>query len=603
MKKIITTLLCFLFCLVYIIGCRTTEDCIENKILGNIGNIVNTNDDEHSPSLLLASNELMLKYPDADTNNYLFYTTTSPTNETNERIYFLYLSSIEEGSFPVDDDFPLNDTLEFRNAGVPSFRYDLENGKLELYFAALPRRGKKSRDIYYAEKDLITDQWTTSKPLPINSDYWESLPTISSDGKILLFASNRPGSIGEIDIWATYRDADGTWTEPTNLGERINTKGINCYPMFAENYDFTFSTNGRGETGRKDFDIYYVSYDLLNEQWTNPKMFSYPINTTGNEYGSVIWNNRIFLSSDRRGGCGGKDIYSFQICGPVNINGNVVCDAKEKLTGKMYLYDENNNLVTQCIVDDNGDFDLSSVEPNKNYIIDYKNDCYPLKQNKYNFKAPCSDSTATKVVITMVMPEKSRQIELTDVTIQHFVTGYYRPNTGENLNSLKLGFSYNLFGKNNKSRYIENPEDNYNQYIGTVEGSLNDAVNYIVQLIEILDNKCSNQDNTNKLIVDVKGWADPRNINPDAEYLEDTIADEKFNVFVKKGQKMDNNLLSLLRAYFTAKYFETEIKNKYNLVEIADRIEWNIKGMGVDNSQTNEEGIKRRVEINLNFIE
>ena len=599
MKSIILLLL---IC-IGIVGCKTVEECYENKILGNVGSIVNTNDDEHSPTLLLATKKLIQKYPTAGIHNYLFYTTTSPTNAKEEEIFYLDLDSLRDSSFAVNEDFPLSNSSLFRNAGLPSFRYDIDEGKLELYFAALPRMGRLSRDIYYAEMDLITNEWSVPIQLSINTKSWESHPTISKDGKILLFASDREGGLGDIDIWTTIKDEEGNWGTPINLGKDINTTGTDYTPMFTDNYDITFSTNGR-DRQRKDFDIYQASYDSVNQIWSNPKMFGYPINTEFDETGAAIWNNKIFLSSNRRGGCGGRDIYLFQICGPVLVSGNVRCDVpKEILTGNMYLYDTDGNLVSHSIVNENGNFDLGEIEPNKNFTLDYKNDCYPLKQNKYNFKSPCSDSTAVKVVVSMLMPEKSRQIELTDVNIHHFVSGYYKPNTVGNLNSLKLGFSYNLFGKNNKSKYIENPEDNYNQYVETVEGSLNDAVNYIAQLVEILDNKCVDNQNKGNLIIDVKGWADPRNIGPDAEYLEDAINDKKFNISVKKGQKMDNNLLSLLRAYFTAKYFESEIKNRYNLGDIADRIEWKIVGMGVDKNETTDESTKRRVEINLQFIE
>ena len=599
MKNIIIT--SFLISL-FLIGCRTTEDCVEHKVLGNMGNVVNTNDDEHSPTLLLATNQFKKHYPDADTNNYLYYTTTSPIKEHEEEIYYLYLDSMHLGSFAVTEDFPLNNTALFRNAGVPSFRYDIDRGVLEVYFAALPRQGRLSRDIYYAEMDIETEEWTLPIQLSINTKYWESHPTISRDGKILLFASDREGGKGDIDIWASFKE-NGVWGMPINV-EEINTVGIDYTPMFTENNDITFSTNGRGERGRKDFDIYYAKYDSINRKWLNPTMFGFPINTEFDETGATIYNNRIFLSSNRRGGCGGRDIYSFQICGPVLVNGNVKCEVPtEILTGTIYLYDMDENLVNYCVVNEDGSFDLGEVMPNKNFILNYKNDCYPLKQNKYSFNTPCSDSTAVKVVVTMMMPEKNKQIELTDINIHHFVSGYYKPNTNTNLNSLKMGFSYNLLGQNSKSKYIENPEENYNQYIQIVEGSLNDAVNYIAQLIEILDNKCIDENKKGKLIIDVKGWADPRNISPDAEYVEDTIDDKIMKVFVKKGQRMDNNLLSLLRAYFTAKYFESEIKEKYNLTDVSNRIIWNIAGMGIDKGEETNEGTKRRVSINLQFLE
>ncbi len=95
------------------------------------------------------------------------------------------------------------------------------------------------------------------------------------------------------------------------------------------------------------------------------------------------------------------------------------------------------------------------------------------------------------------------------------------------------------------------------------------------------------------------GFADPRTISPKAIFPDADIEDEKFGVFVRRGEKMDNNLLSLLRAYYTAKYFERYINLKSK--NLSDKIIWKIEGKGVDKS-TLPDKQKRRVNIKIQPI-
>ncbi|MEG1555674.1 MAG: hypothetical protein RR356_02995, partial [Bacteroidales bacterium] len=87
-------------------------------------------------------------------------------------------------------------------------------------------------DLFYSE--YIGDEWTTPQSLGANinrSDSWESQPSLSSDGKMLFFASDRPGGYGGSDIWYSERNSDGTWRKPINLGPIINTKNNERSPF------------------------------------------------------------------------------------------------------------------------------------------------------------------------------------------------------------------------------------------------------------------------------------------------------------------------------------------------------------------------------------
>jgi len=614
-KKNITTIISFLksatvalLIILTVNACKTVETCEENQVLGNMGGVVNTKLDEHSPSLLVLPQEAKLKFPNTDTNDYLFFTATNHEQNANanETIYNLLLHDIQAGAEVVSDKkFPLNDTTLFRHAGVPVFRYNPETEKLDMFFAALPKFGRLSRDIYFAEKDLETNQWSPPIQLSINTARWESHPTISNDGQILLFASDREGGFGDIDIWASFLNEDGTWGTPQNLGNEINTRGTDYFPMLTEHNDLLFSSNGHSRN-RKDFDLFLAKFDAENKTWTQPQMFNFPVNTEFDEAGATIWKNRIFLSSNRRGGCGGKDIYSFQLCGPIVIAGRVKCSANQNqiLEGEMFLYDENMNTVGFSEVAADGSFKIDDVEANKNYILDYKNKCYPLKKNVYDFRTPCSDSSTVMIVVDMLLPDKNAELELTEIEIPFFVTGYYKPNTEANLNALRLGFTYNLYGNDRRTRYIAKPDESYNEFVHQVEAGLDDVVRYIANMLAVLDNKCLAKSEKGVLHITVEGWADPRGIAAYAEYLGEDIDDSIFGLRVKKGTRMTNDLLSKLRAYFTSKYFETRLAEEhFNIEELQHLIKWNIEGKGVDFTEDVEDKLKRRVKISLRFLE
>ena len=201
------------------------------------------------------------------------------------------------------------------------------------------------------------------------------------------------------------------------------------------------------------------------------------------------------------------------------------------------------------------------------------------------------------------MPEKSAELELTEIEIPFFVTGYYKPNTAANLSALRLGFTYNLYGTDRRTRYIQNPQDNYDQFVHQVEASLNDVTVYIGNMLSVLANMCVLPEDRGVLKINVQGWADPRGISAGSEYLGEDIDDEILGIRVRRGTRMDNNLLSKLRAYFTAKHFETELAKRYGMSELSKLVRWKIEGMGIDTTEDIDDELKRRVKIYLQFEE
>lgn len=184
----------------------------------------------------------------------------------------------------------------------------------QLFFIGCNRKtGLGSCDIYRSLRN--GKRWGTPENLgsPVNSSKWESQPSISSDGKTLYFVSNRAGGLGGMDIWVTQLAPNGEWSVPRNLGDVINTPYSEETPFIhPDGKTLYFTSDGHPGMGEKD--IYVTRKDSLGV-WSTPKNLGYPINTWNDEQGLFVAasGENAYFSSDRKGGYGKLDLYSFKL--------------------------------------------------------------------------------------------------------------------------------------------------------------------------------------------------------------------------------------------------------------------------------------------------
>ena len=170
-----------------------------------------------------------------------------------------------------------------------------------------------SCDLYISY--LTPDGWSTPENLgfTVNSEYWESAPSLSPDKRDLYFASKRPEGYGGTDIYVCRRLPNGRWTEPTNLGPEINTAGDESCPFIhADNQTLYFTSNGHLGYGGDDL---FISRKGPKGVWIKPQNLGYPINTIENE-GSLIVaadGKTTYYASDRSDSRGGLDLYTFEL--------------------------------------------------------------------------------------------------------------------------------------------------------------------------------------------------------------------------------------------------------------------------------------------------
>jgi hypothetical protein len=313
---------------------------------------------------------------------------------------------------------------------------------------------------------------------------YESHPSISPDGKIIAFTSDREGAIGDIDIYLSFRNSDGNWTEPINAGQNINTESTELSPHLTSDGSLYYASKGfEGEGG---FDI-IVSKQEPEGGRENPYILPFPINTEWDETGPYVWKDMIYLGSDRRGGCGGKDLYAFTLCGPVLLEISITADNPDlPLNGKFVLLDEKRKEIAKYDVDKSG-FLRIPLEASKKYIMQYFNSCLPQYVPEQYIETPCDDRSTVKLVANFIIPDEMKQFDFEKYEVPFFVSGYYMPITDENLNDLRNKFQFNLIGTSSETRYIENPGDKYDQYSPVVEMALRQAADFIFNIINNLD--------------------------------------------------------------------------------------------------------------------
>ncbi|RLD50728.1 MAG: hypothetical protein DRJ05_19270 [Bacteroidetes bacterium] len=169
-----------------------------------------------------------------------------------------------------------------------------------------------SCDLYVSYRKGYLWEAPTNLGTYVNSQWWDSQPVISANGKQLFFSSKRSGGKGGADIWMSVKLPAGKWSPPINLGDSINTTGDEMAPFLHADGKTLFFSSTAGE-GLGGFDLFVSRKDFAG-QWSKAQNIGYPINTKNNEINIFISldGSEAWISSDREGGNGGFDIYSFQ---------------------------------------------------------------------------------------------------------------------------------------------------------------------------------------------------------------------------------------------------------------------------------------------------
>jgi outer membrane protein OmpA-like peptidoglycan-associated protein/tetratricopeptide (TPR) repeat protein len=300
---------------------------------------------------------------------------------TNASFYNLYSARVSSEGYLVDVE-PLSKKVNSKfNESSAVFTRDNNT----MYFTRNNfNNGKQRTDasnttllkLYKATKD-DEGKWTNVEELPFNSnEYSCAHPALSPDDKILYFASDMPGTVGQSDIFKVAINADGSFGTPESLGGGINTEARETFPFVTDQNEIFFASDG--QLGLGGLDVFSVK---VYEDGTMSKVFNVgsPVNSSQDDF-AYIFDSKSkfgFFSSNRQGGKGNDDIYKFveQIPLPYNckqIVSGVVVDNETKevlANAKVTLFDEDMKVISDMIANEKGEYKFEELDCEKTYFV------------------------------------------------------------------------------------------------------------------------------------------------------------------------------------------------------------------------------------------
>ena len=213
--------------------------------------------------------------------------------------------------------------------------------------------------------DLVHNKWQNITEVPFNgAEYSVGHPCISPDGNSLYFVSDMPGGEGGTDVWVVHKQGDG-WGSPENVGPRVNSPANEMFPWISSTGVFYFASNGHPGLG--GLDLFRVT--SMGSEFEKVSNMGYPVNSPKDDFALVIDEKSGigFFSSNRKGGKGDDDIYSFtqrQILEGLvvdNKEGNPIENAKVEIYGVR-------GLATVVRTDDQGRFRYG-LDRNTDYML------------------------------------------------------------------------------------------------------------------------------------------------------------------------------------------------------------------------------------------
>jgi outer membrane protein OmpA-like peptidoglycan-associated protein len=270
------------------------KELVENPVdynPENIGNIVNSSDDEYVNQYYPAEEKIVF------TNFHRFESLVS------ENVYVSYM---------IDSLWTLPELL-FENIDAKDIgAANISADGSEIYFSSSALGDSYgSCDIYCVK--FADGKWSAPNNInSINTPEWESQPCLSVDGKELYFVRGNK-KLSTTDLFVSYKDDNGNWSKAERLNSKINTEGNERSPFI--HYDGkTLYFSSDSHPGMGGYDLFMSRRDA-NGEWSKPVNLGYPLNSLNDEMNLVVSNDAVkaFISSHRLDGSGGFDIYEFEL--------------------------------------------------------------------------------------------------------------------------------------------------------------------------------------------------------------------------------------------------------------------------------------------------
>ncbi|MCL2510758.1 MAG: OmpA family protein [Bacteroidales bacterium] len=273
----------------------------------NLGAAINTAADEYLPCLT-ADGKTLIFTRRLSGNNL-------NTSNSEQEDFFVSHWDGKQWTEAVPMPFPIN--TEY-NEGAGTISAD---GRI-LIFTACAGVGKEygAGRTGYGSCDLFVsfmenEKWTIPQNMgaPINTSHWESMPSLSSDGRSLYFIRADRTKSNSGDIYVSHLQSNNQWGTPRKLPDNINSQGRE-HSVFIHPNGHTLYFSSNGHAGMGGFDI-FVTEKINDTLWSDPKNLGYPINTHHDENSILVSadGKYAYFAANREGNYGKMDIYRFEM--------------------------------------------------------------------------------------------------------------------------------------------------------------------------------------------------------------------------------------------------------------------------------------------------
>ncbi len=367
-----------------------------------------------------------IEYAPVFLNNELYYTSSRGSGKiyeaTGTPFTHIYKVASRGANVDITTLQPLSAiNTEGVNDGTLAFSPD---GKIMVFGKGNSGRKKDGYDIDLYMARFRNGEWQEPIPININTQIkeadpniarvkmanytWDSTPAFSLDGKTLYFASNREGGYGGTDLYSARMDSRGRFSRVTNLGPEINTAGNEMFPYVAEDGQLYFASDGHPGFG---------GLDLFSVKRVNGKNsianLGQPMNSNADDFGIFLFRpDRGFFSSNREGGMGDDDIYTFVNEDPnlkiinyylqgVTYTPNSKGELEILPNTKVSLSDASGEVLQDYVTGNDGKF-LFRVYENEDYDLLGETEGYLVKRQLYSTKGRSVDPTTLKDLVTNI---------------------------------------------------------------------------------------------------------------------------------------------------------------------------------------------------------
>ena len=360
---------------------------------------------------------------------------------TKQNFTDLFVASIDnDGKLGSVENFSKTVNTKY-NESSPVFTKD---GKTMYFTRNNYNDGKKRKSddkvimekIYKAE--LVNGEWTNVKELPFSNDNYKTAhPALSPDEKTMYFASDMPGSFGNSDLYKVSIDSNGNFGSPENLGPTINTEGRETFPFVDADNNLFFASDGHPGLG--GLDIFEAK--SANNSFEKPVNVGKPLNSQMDDFGYVTNKESLgFFSSNRDGGSGYDDIYTFTVCTHTLTGLITDIDTKAILpNAKVILFDDKMNKISETTSSDKGSYSFK-IECNKKYYVRASKEEYETTEKSFG---PVTKTGESKLDIELkrnIFPVEvgTDLAKILDVSIIYFDLDKWniRPDAAEDLEKI-----------------------------------------------------------------------------------------------------------------------------------------------------------------------